>query len=58
MKVTANYDTSVLDKQAKSSKRRVVSVDKDMKMMLNELIGIAAVFEENPRRQYKHCCGL
>ena len=57
MKVTSNNDTSVLDKEAKPSKRKMVSSDRDMKMIMNELIGRAAVFEE-PNRQYKHCCGL
>ena len=58
MSITSNYDSSVLSKETKSSRRKVASSEKDRKMIMNELMGRASVFEEVAGRRYNHSCAL
>ena len=54
----SNFDKSVLEEETKSSQSKVVSSDKDMKLIINELMGRANVFNEIPGGKYKHACPL
>ena len=54
MNVLSNFNKSVLEEEMKSSRSKVVSSDKDMKLIINELMGLANVFNEIPGRKYKH----
>ena len=56
--IQANFDHSVLGKEAKASRRKVTSSQKDMNLILRELAGRANVFHEVAGRQYKHICAL
>ena len=58
MSVTSNYDHSVLGKESKSSKHKVPSSEKDRRLIMNELMGRASVFEGVAGRRYKHSCAL
>ena len=58
MSVLSNFNKSVLEEETKSSRSKVVSSDKDMKLIINELMGLANVFNEIPGRIYKHACLL
>lgn len=52
MSVMSNYDNSVLEKEIKSSSRKVTSSEKDMRLLINELMGRASVFKENSGLKY------
>ena len=58
MSIMSNYDNSILEKETKSSRRKVASSKKDMKLIMNELMGRANMFEEIAGRKYKHSCAL
>ena len=58
MSVTSNYDWSVLGKESESSKHKVPSSEKDRRLMMNELIGCASVFEKVAGRRFKHSCAM
>lgn len=58
MSVMSNYDTSVVEKELKASRHKVASAEKDMKLIMNELMGRANVFEEVDGRKFKHGCAL
>ena len=59
MDITSNYDQSVLNKVRKSNRHKVEAVEKDKRIVMNELMGRAKVVDEVAgRRRYRHCCEL